>query len=154
MSFKKTLYNMNMKKVIFSIFMFFAVAQAWAVDTYNPANGQLTIPQIVVGDSIYSNVTVTVKEVLNVKGGVPIANFDIYNPVTNILTIPSVSVSSKNYTNVSINVGNVTSVSDARKSNQLPSTLAILDYSSFTSNTCNYIKLNVFGSDPSCSKRP
>lgn len=132
MSFKKTLYNMNMKKVIFSIFMFFAVAQAWAVDTYNPANGQLTIPQVVV----------------------PIANFDIYNPVTNILTIPSVSVSSKNYTNVSINVGNVTSVSDARKSNQLPSTLAILDYSSFTSNTCNYIKLNVFGSDPSCSKRP
>jgi len=129
-----------MKKLLVHILSIFVVAQAWAVDTYNPGNGQLTIPQVVVGESVYSHVTVTVKEVLNVKGGVPIANFDIYNPVTSILTIPAVSVSNNIYTNVSINVGNVLSVSDARKSNQLPSTLTILDYSTFTPNSCENVK--------------
>ena len=38
----------------------FVVAQAWAVDTYNPANGQLTIPLVTVGTIDYSNVVINV----------------------------------------------------------------------------------------------
>jgi len=134
-----------MKKTLFSIILFLSVAQAWAVDTYNPANGQLTIPTVLVGDAIYSNVSVTVKEVLSVKGGSPLANFDSYNSMENILTIPSVSVSSKNYTNVSISVGDVLKVSDFKRVDQLPSTLAIFGYSAFSPNTCENTKnLDVF----------
>ena len=122
-------------KLIFSCAVF-AWSSAWAVDTYNPANGQLTIPQVVVGDSVFSNVSVTIKDVLSVKGGVSIANFDTYNPTTNILTIPAVSVSNVSYSNVSVTVGNVLSISDFKKSTQLPSTLANLDYSTVAPNSC------------------
>ena len=109
-----------MKKIIISISLLVSHAQGWAVDTFNPENGQLTIPTVVVGDSVYSNVSVNVKEVLNVKGGRPLTNFDSYNSTENILTIPSVSVSNNSYTNVSISVGNVLKVSDFKKTNQLP----------------------------------
>ena len=49
-----------MKKVLFLIILFLSVAQAWAVDTYNPANGQLTIPLVTVGTIDYSNVVTSV----------------------------------------------------------------------------------------------
>ena len=129
-----------MKKIIISISLLVSHAQGWAMDTYNPENGQLTIPAVVVGDSVYSNVSVNVKEVLNVKGGRPLTNFDSYNSTENILTIPSVSVSNNSYTNVSISVGNVLKVSDFKKTNQLPSTLAVFDYSSFNQNACENTK--------------
>ena len=36
----------------------------FAIDTYNPANGQLTISAVVVGDTIYKNVVVIVNSVI------------------------------------------------------------------------------------------
>ena len=57
-----------MKKLLANILSIFVVAQAWAVDTYNPANGQLTIPTVVVGDKLYTNVVVAISGVVAVNG--------------------------------------------------------------------------------------
>ena len=99
-----------MKKTLISICLFFTVAQVWAVDTYNAANGQLTIPTVQVGSATYNNVVVTVGEVIKINGGIPEGAKDSYNTITNILNIPAVLVGNTTYTNVTVSVGNVVSV--------------------------------------------
>ena len=99
-----------MKKFFISIYLFFAVAHVWAVDTYNPANGQLTIPTVQVGSATYNNVVVSVGEVIKINGGIPEGAKDSYNITTNILNIPAVLVGNTTYTNVTVSVGNVVSV--------------------------------------------
>ncbi|WP_241674444.1 beta strand repeat-containing protein, partial [Candidatus Methylobacter oryzae] len=76
-----------------------------AVDSYNPANNQLTIPTITVAGKIYNDVVVSVAEVLGyTTGGSPASSNNSYDPVTNILTIPSVVVGGVTYTNVRVAV--------------------------------------------------
>ena len=99
-----------MKKLLISISLLVSFVQAWAVDTYNPENGQLTIPTVLVGDIAYSNVVITVGKVLTIKGGTPVGNKDNYDLTSNVLLIPSVLVGATTYTNVAINVDNVLSV--------------------------------------------
>ena len=53
-----------MKKIL-SICALIA-CNSYAVDTYNASNGQLTIPSVNVGTSVYNNVVVTVGSVLSV----------------------------------------------------------------------------------------
>jgi len=96
----KDIYNFNMKKLLLSISLIFAVAQAWAVDTYNPANGQLSIPTVVVGDKLYSNVVVSISGVVAVNCGDVNSYWDTYNSSNGQLTIPAVTVGSITYNNV------------------------------------------------------
>ena len=77
-----------MKKFLIPIYLFFAVIQAWAVDTYNPENGQLTIPTVVVGDSVYSNVVVAISGVVAVNGGAVNSYWDTYDTSNGQLTEP------------------------------------------------------------------
>ena len=99
-----------MKKALISINLLFTVAQVWAVDTYNAANGQLTIPTVQVGSATYNNVVVTVGEVIKINGGTPEDAKDSYSTTTNILNIPAVLVGNTKYTNVTVSIGNVVSV--------------------------------------------
>lgn len=105
-----------MKLALNSIFVFFASLisiHALAADSFNPSNGQLTIPAVLVGNTTYNNVVVTVGSVVSV-GDAPAMNLvDVYNPDTNKLFIPAVNVGDKKYYNVVATVGNVISLSGA-----------------------------------------
>jgi hypothetical protein len=104
------IYNFDMKKVLFSIILFLSVAQVWAADTYNPANGSLTIPTVLVGDKLYTNVVVTISGVVAVNGGAQSAYWDTYNTSNGQLSIPAVTAGSTTYTNVVATVGGVVSI--------------------------------------------
>lgn len=82
----------------------------WAADTYNPATNQLSIPSVDVSGTTYTDVLITVGNVLSVGGGDPKGSIDSYNAALNQLTIPSVTVTGKTYTNVVVTVGQVLSV--------------------------------------------
>jgi len=57
-----------MKKLLIPFFLFLAITNVWAVDTYNPANGQLTIPSVQVGNTLYSNVLVQLNAACSHRG--------------------------------------------------------------------------------------
>ena len=82
----------------------------WATDAYNPSNNQLTIPSVQVGTTVYSDVVITVANVLSIGAGPALGIVDIYNSSKGQLTIPSVAVGNTNYFNVVINVGNILAV--------------------------------------------
>ena len=56
-----------------------SIAQADGGDVYNPLNNQLLLPSIVVGDTTYTNVVVTIGRIVSVGG---------QSTVTTVLTVP------------------------------------------------------------------
>ena len=72
----------NFNFLIASLLFAFS-SHSLAFDTYE--NGVLSIPKVVVGGNVYSNVKITVKEILSIKGGKPVADFDIFNASKNNL---------------------------------------------------------------------
>jgi len=99
-----------MKKILLSISLIFSFAQVWASDTYNPVNGQLTIPIVRVGSTNYTNVVITVGKVLSVGTNPTPYAVDFYQAATNQLIIPIVNVGSNTFNNVVVNVGSVISI--------------------------------------------
>ena len=83
---------------------------AWAIDSYNANTGILSIPQVALGDVLYSNVNITVDQILAVGTQIAPDSYDTYNPANNQLTIPSVEVGTAKYYNVVITVGKIISV--------------------------------------------
>ena len=81
-----------MKKILISISLLVSVAEARAVDTYNPANGQLNIPFVTVGDTTYTNVIVSVGKVISVGSAPGFGSNDYYDLINGQLTIPCVSL--------------------------------------------------------------
>jgi len=89
-----------------------------ATDSYNHLNNQLTIPAVVLADTVYKDVVITVGPILTVGGSnqdpkyvpKPSNTFDSYDPYKNQLTIPSVNAYGFVYYDVIINVGTVLSV--------------------------------------------
>lgn len=84
-----------------------------AADSFDASTGILTIPLVVVGNTAYANVRITVGAVLGIGGGTAASTVDSFNAATNQLTIPTVTVGSLTYTNVVITVGSVLSVGPA-----------------------------------------
>ena len=97
-------------KSILALLASFVFFEACAADSFNPANGQLSIPSVVVGSTTYNNVVVTVNSIVSVGNSPALNVVDVYNPGTNQLLIPSVSVGATNYYNVVVTVGNVVSL--------------------------------------------
>ncbi len=83
---------------------------AYAADTYDAATNVLTIPLVRVGNTAYTNVRITVGDLIGLGGGAAASAFDTYDTATNQLTIPSVLVGATTYTNVVITVGSLISV--------------------------------------------
>jgi hypothetical protein len=89
-----------------------------ATDTYNHLNNQLSIPAVILGDTVYRDVVITVGEVLTVGGmssdlkysAKPSSSPDTYNPITNRLTIPNVNAFGIVYHDVIVTVDKVLSV--------------------------------------------
>ncbi len=81
-----------------------------AADTYDSATSKLLIPQVVVNDTLYKNVLVTLGRVISVGTLPQPDSYDSYNASLNQLTIPVVNVGSTTYYNVIISVGKVLSI--------------------------------------------
>ena len=97
----------DMKYLLRSILILLFSIQTHAADVYDAKTGILTIGTVSVGDILYSNVKVTVGNILSV-GVVEIDDsYDQYNTVNNQLQIPVVSVGEQKYFNVKINVGDI-----------------------------------------------
>ena len=64
----------------------------------------------VQGGSVYSEVIISVGNVIGAAGGMPKAVRDQYNPANHQLLIPAVQYAGKVYTNVTITVGSVLAV--------------------------------------------
>jgi len=86
-----------------------AMTIAHARDTYNIDTNQLSIPSVIVNDVRYSDVVITVDQVISV-GTTSSGVEDIYNPLKNQLSIPSVTVGTKVYYDVVVSVGKVLAV--------------------------------------------
>jgi len=87
-------------QILIGVLFVLLSGQSHAIDSYE--NGILSIPKVVVDGNVYSNVKITVKEILSIKGGKPVADFDIFNAAKNQLLIPEVTYAGKKYFNVSI----------------------------------------------------
>ena len=83
---------------------------AWAIDTYDSTTNQLTIPTVQVGSTTYTNVVISVGNVLSIGSSPANGYADIYNSTNGQLMIPSVLVGATTYNNVIITVGSVLSV--------------------------------------------
>ena len=103
---------------LFLALLVFLSPNAYAIDTYNHVNNQLAIPAVVLGDTIYRNVVITVGPILTVGGSnqdskypaKPNSTSDLYDPYKNQLTIPNVSAYGFVYYDVVVNVGTVLAV--------------------------------------------
>lgn len=112
-------------ELFLSLLAFFSPA-VHATDTYNHVNNQLTIPAVVLADTIYRDVVITVGPILTVGGSnqdpkypaKPADTMDSYDPYKNQLTIPSVSAYGFVYYDVVINVGTVLSVRSSEPKNK------------------------------------
>lgn len=103
---KNTFYKLAVQ---ISIWTSIAFAQfAFAIDSYDGT--YLNIDKVIVGDTTYNNVSITVGEIISIAGGTPANDVDSFMPYTGYLLIPSVDVFGKIYTNVTIKVGIVKSV--------------------------------------------
>ncbi len=82
-----------------------------AADPYDGA--VLTVRRILVGNTIYSNVKVTVASIVNVAGGWPATSADSYDPLTGELSMPAVQFGSRVYANVVIKIGAIRSITSS-----------------------------------------
>lgn len=77
--------------------------------TYNA--GRLSIPSLAIGNAIFSNVVVTVGNIVTPPNGTaPTGTEPTYNTVTKQLTVPAVVVGSSTFYNVVITVGSLVSI--------------------------------------------
>lgn len=97
-------------RAFLSLALLIGFQTGWANDRFSRQSGQLSIPQVAVGQTVYTDVVITLGEVLAVRGGAPSGAFDIYDARRNTLQIPTVYVDDQPYTNVEITVGKVISV--------------------------------------------
>jgi hypothetical protein len=97
-------------KFITGLFLVLTSWSAFANDTFNPVNGQLTIPSVSVGSTVYTNVVITVGQVLSVGTAPAIGPNDTYNSSNGTLKIPIVNVSGQLYYNVVITLGSVINI--------------------------------------------
>ena len=85
-----------------------SVATVTGADSYD--GKFLYIPSVLVGNTFYSFVVITVSGIDGLANGFPNRGSDTYVASSNQLTIPAVSYGGKAYTNVTVTVGKVVSV--------------------------------------------
>jgi hypothetical protein len=99
------------RSLITALLLLACTAGAWATDTYSPANHQLTIPTVAIGNATYSSMVVTVGSILSDPTGIsPNGSEDRYNPANQQLTVPAVKVGTSTYYNVVVAVADLVSI--------------------------------------------
>jgi 6-phosphogluconolactonase (cycloisomerase 2 family) len=86
-------------------------AQAYAIDTYNPGNKQLSMPLLTIGSASLAGVVVSVGGILSGPSGASAnGTADSYDPASQQLTVQSVSVGSATFHNVVVSVASLVSI--------------------------------------------
>jgi hypothetical protein len=87
------------------------MAAAHGADTYNPSNQQLSIPSVAIGSATYSNMVITVGNIVSRPVGTSAyGGEDSYDPVSNQLTVRSVTANGVAYFNAVVTVKNLVSI--------------------------------------------
>ena len=87
------------------------IFSAQAADTYDATKSTLTIPLVKVGETYYSDVIITLGNVVSVgSASSSYLSYDTYTAASNQLAIPQVTVGGITYYNAVVTVGNVLSV--------------------------------------------
>ena len=119
---------MNYIVKIITIWLLLISSNSFAAVTYNPTNSQLAISSVVVGETIYKNVVITINSIISVGGSnqdatypaKPSTTAETYDPYTNQLTIPNVSAYGFIYYDVIVNVGKVLAVGSSEPLYNIP----------------------------------
>jgi hypothetical protein len=93
------------------ILLFFS-AEIFAYDTYDSGTGGLSIPLLQVGSTVYSDVVVTIGDLINIEENIFLEPFDVFNSATEQLRIPRVFVGDEEYRNVTVTIGSIVSIGD------------------------------------------
>ena len=97
-----------MLRNFFIVFItFFAFSTSQAADTYDSTTNILSIPQVRVDSTLYSDVQITVGTIVSIGSNIVADTFDTYNASNNQLSIPVVTVGSTTYYNVVITAGTI-----------------------------------------------
>lgn len=100
---------------------------AYAIDTFNHTNNQLTIPTVIVGNTAYKDVVITVGSIVSLGGSSSDAKypakstavFDNYDVQKKQLSIPNVTAYGSIYYDVVINVGDILAVGSSHPLSEL-----------------------------------
>jgi len=104
-------YKQIGRPTLFLCLVFHCLSAAQAADSYNSNSGVLSIPLVKVGETFYTDVTITLSNIVSVGVASSTSlSYDSYNSVNNQLSIPTVNVGSLAYSNVVVTVGSVITV--------------------------------------------
>jgi hypothetical protein len=104
-------YQQLSRPTLFLCLVFHCLSAAQAADTYNSNSGVLSISLVKVGETFYTNVTITLSDIVSVGVASSTSlSYDSYNSVNNQLSIPTVNVGTVTYSNVVVTVGSVITV--------------------------------------------
>ena len=107
------------RKIIFLFICVSFSSASIAADIYN--GSFLQIPKVLVGTTIYKDVTIKIKDILSVSGGTPATSHDAFVVQTGQLYIPSVTAFGNTYTNVTITLAEIISVGGSESACITPS---------------------------------
>jgi uncharacterized repeat protein (TIGR03803 family) len=117
------------RPLVIGLLTLVGAAAASAADTYNLATRQLTMSSVVIGGATYSNMIVTVGDVISGPSGTSAnGNQDSYDPSTNRLTIQTVTSSSTTYHNVIATVAALVSIGGVTGANSYDGTRLHISY--------------------------
>ena len=104
-------YKQISRPTLFLCLVFHCLSAAQAADSYNSSTGVLSIPLVKVGETFYTNVTMTLSDIVSVGVASSTSlSYDSYNSVNNQLSIPTVNVGTVTYSNVVVTVGSVITI--------------------------------------------
>src|SRR5580692_10612950 len=93
-----------------SLLLLICAGSGYAADIFNLSNRQLTMPQVVIGGATYTNMVVTVGNIVTPPSGATAhGSEDSYDPQTNLLTIQTVIVGPTTYHNAVVTVAGLVS---------------------------------------------
>jgi uncharacterized repeat protein (TIGR03803 family) len=106
----ESLWRGHLRAATGSLLVLISAAAAHAADTFNLSNRQLSIPSIAIGTATYTNMVVTVGEIVTAPSGSSAnGSQDSYDPQTNLLTVQAVIVGSATYYNAVVTVAGLVS---------------------------------------------
>ena len=83
---------------------------AFATDVYNPANRQVSVPTLTVGNATFTNAVLTVGTIVTQPSGTSAKGTrDSYDPATGYLTVPAVTVGGSTFFNAVVTVSGLDS---------------------------------------------
>jgi uncharacterized repeat protein (TIGR03803 family) len=103
-------WRQHVRSVTNALLLLDCTSAAYGADTFSPSNRQLTIPSVVIGGANYTNMVVTVGNIVTAPSGTSAnGSEDSYDPQTNLLTVQTVSVGSATYYNAVVSVASLVS---------------------------------------------